>query len=818
MDGFGTGAKALPLTAAGQMLGTRQGNDRVKSRLTNASTSFGIGQRVTRSEDPKLVRGEGVYTDDINLAGQLYAVFVRSTHAHATIVSIDLEEAKATRGVRLILTGDDLAKANYGQLTSRMPLKSRDGSPMRAPGHVGLASGKVRFVGDPIVCVVADSALAAQDAAEAVRLELDPLPAVVDARTAIAAAAPLLYEEVPDNVALDYHSGDAAAVAAAFAEAAHVTRLDIVSNRVIVNAMEPRAALADYDPHAERFTLHVGCQGVFGMRNTLANDILKVPPAKIRVLTGQVGGSFGMKSSVFPEYICLLHAARLLACPVKWTDRRSESFVSDHHGRDHEFQAELALDRRGRFLALRLTGFGNVGAYLTPFGPFMPTIGVGRNAASVYRTPLIEVNSRIVFTNTTPVGAYRGAGRPEGNYIMERLIETAAAQMGIDSVDLRRRNHIQPQDLPYLAASGMTYDSGEFTRLLEHALELADWNGFETRRRDSARRGLLRGRGIGQYLEVTAPPTREMAGLHFEADGTVTIVTGTLDYGQGHATAFAQVLVDQLGLPFSAIRLVQGDSDRLIAGGGTGGSKSLMASGQAIVEASALVVEKGLTVAAGLLEAGREDIRFEGGAFCIVGTDRSLPLSEIARLVAEGAVPGHPRGSLDVDHIHEASPAAFPNGCHVAEVEIDPQTGLVRVVRYAMANDFGTLVNPLLVEGQLHGGVVQGIGQALFESTCYDSEGQLASGSYMDYALPRAGDLPDFVFSSRPVPATTNALGVKGCGEAGCAGALPAVMNAVVDALAPYGIRHIDMPAVPARVFRAIRAAAAAHPVAGAIA
>jgi carbon-monoxide dehydrogenase large subunit len=778
----------------------------VNIRTTDGSMNFGIGASVLRSEDPKLLRGEGIYTDDINVPGQRHAVFVRSTHAHAAITSIDVTEAAAMPGVRLIVTGADLAKANYGQLTSRMPLKNRDGSPMHAPGHVGLAIGKVRFVGDPIVCIVADTPLAAQDAAEAVHVGLDPLPAVVDASAAVGSGAPLVHDGVPDNVLLDFHSGDAAAVAAAFAAAAHVTRLKLVSNRVIVNAMEPRAAIANYEPQAEHFTLHVGCQGVFGMRNALANDILKVPPSKVRVLTGQVGGSFGMKSSVFPEYICLLHAARLLAGPVKWTDRRADSFVSDHHGRDHEFLAELALDRDGRFLALRLTGFGNVGAYLTPFGPFMPTIGVGKNAASVYRTPLIEVNSRCVFTNTTPVGAYRGAGRPEGNYIMERLIETAANEMGIDRVALRRLNHIKPEELPYLAASGMTYDSGEFTQLLDHALELADWDGFAARSRESASRGLLRGRGIGQYLEVTAPPTREMAGLHFEADGTVTIVTGTLDYGQGHATPFAQVLAERLGVAFSAIHLVQGDSDRLIAGGGTGGSKSIMASGQAIVEASQLVVDKGTAIAAQLLEAAAGDIAFEAGVFRIVGTDHSIAIDDLARRVAAGDVPGYPPGSLDVDHIHEASPSAFPNGCHVAEVEIDPETGIIRVVRYAMANDFGTLVNPLLVEGQLHGGVVQGIGQALFESTSYDADGQLASGSYMDYALPRADDLPAFVFSSRPVPAKTNALGVKGCGEAGCAGALPAVMNAVVDALRPYGIDHIDMPALPLRVFRALRA------------
>jgi carbon-monoxide dehydrogenase large subunit len=774
-----------------------------------AFPQFGVGQPVPRSEDPRLLRGEGRYTDDLNLASQTFAAFVRSQHAHGVIRGIDTAAARAMPGVHMVFTGADLAVSGYGQLTSRLPLTNRDGSPMRATVQSGLTSDKVRFVGDPVVCVVAATASAAQDAAEAVILDIDPLSATTDARSATRAGAIRLFEDIPNNVALDFHSGDAVAVEAAFARAAHITRLDLVSNRVIVNALEPRSAIADYQQQSERFTLYVGCQGVFGMRNTLASDILKVDPKKVRVVSGQIGGSFGMKSAVFPEYICLLHAARVLGRPVKWTDRRSESFVSDHHGRDHEYCAELALDAEARFLAVRVTGFGNIGAYMSPFGPFMPTIGIGKNIASVYRTPLIEIRTKIVLSNTVPIGPYRGAGRPEGNYIMERLVDTAAAQIGIDRIELRRRNHIQPEQMPYRAASGMTYDSGEFTALLDHSLELADWQGFELRRQQSARRGKLRGRGVGQYLEVTAPPTREMGGIHFENDGTVTIVTGTLDYGQGHATPFAQVLSDQLGVPFDAVRLVQGDSDRLLAGGGTGGSKSIMASGTAIVEASQKVIARGRAIAAFALEASESDIEFGNGTFRIAGTDRSIGIMDLARRVASGDLPAECPKSLDVDHIHESSPAAFPNGCHIAEVEIDPETGSVSVDRYTMVNDFGTLINPLLVEGQLHGGVVQGIGQALYEHTVYDHEGQLASGSYMDYALPRALDVPNFVFSSRPVPAKSNPLGVKGCGEAGCAGALPAVMNAVVDALSVYNIAHIDMPALPSRVFRAINAAKA---------
>jgi aerobic carbon-monoxide dehydrogenase large subunit len=780
-----------------------------------AFAQFGVGQPVPRSEDPKLLRGEGRYTDDLNLIGQSYAAFVRSPQAHGVIRNIDVAAARAMPGVQLVVTGSELSASGYGPLTSRLPLSNRDGSPMRTTSQQGLTSDKVRFVGDPIVCVVATTAALAQDAAEAVVVDIDPLPAVTDTRSACRPDAPQLFQHIPDNVALDFQSGDAEAVAAAFARAAHVTKLDLVSNRIVVNAMEPRSAIADFEVKRERFTLYLGCQGVFGMRNTLATDILNVDVQKVRVVSGQIGGSFGMKSAVFPEYICLLHAARALAKPVKWTDRRGESFVSDHHGRDHEYRAELALDRKGRFLAVRVTGFGNIGAYMSPFGPFMPTLGIGKNIASVYKTPLIEIAMKVVLSNTVPIGAYRGAGRPEGNYVMERLVDTAATEMGIDRIEMRRRNHIQPEDLPYRAASGMTYDSGEFTALMDHALKLADWDGFGARRRQSRESGKLRGRGIGQYLEVTAPPTREMGGIHFETDGTVTIVTGTLDYGQGHATPFAQVLHEQLRVPFESIRLLQGDSDRLIAGGGTGGSKSLMASGTAIFEASQKVVERGRVMASHVLEAGVADIEFVRGQFRVVGTDRSIGLMDLARRVVAGELPGQGPLSLNVDHIHESSPAAFPNGCHIAEVEIDPETGVVSVERYTMANDFGTLVNPLLVEGQLQGGVVQGIGQALFEHTVYDEEGQLASGSYMDYALPRALDVPSFVFSSRPVAAKTNPLGVKGCGEAGCAGALPAVMNAVVDALAEFKITHVDMPALPNRVFAAIAAARKMQPQRG---
>jgi len=768
---------------------------------------FGIGEPVRRTEDPKLLRGQGRYTDDVNLDGQAFAVMVRSPHAHGMLKGIDAAEALAMPGVLAVYSGADLAAAGYGGLKCPVSLPDRHGEPMRAPRRPALPTERIRFAGEAVAFVVAETALQARDAAELVMVEIEPLPAVTEARAALAPDAPQLHADVPGNLALDFHYGDAEAVAAAFAAAAHVTRLDLTNNRIIVNAMEPRSAVGQF--RDGRWILHVGCQGVFGLRNALAADVLNVEPNRVQVLTGQVGGSFGMKAGVYPEYVCLLHAARALDRPVKWTDARSESFLSDNHGRGHEMTAELALDAEGRFLAVRLDGIGNTGAY--PGLPMPITMNAVKNVLGVYRTPLLEVSTKMVYTNTSVVGPYRGAGRPEGNYYMERLIDTAAAEIGVDRVELRRRNHIAPDAMPYQAPSGMAYDSGEFGALMDQALGLADWDGYDARKAASAARGKLRGRGIGSYLEVNAPPSKEMGGLRFEEDGTVTMVTGTLDYGQGHAATFAQILVDHLGLPFEAIRLLQGDSDQLVAGGGTGGSRSTIASGTALVEAAELVIEKGREAAAVVLEAATVDIEFTDGQFGIVGTDRRIGVIELARqvrtLTAAGKAPADLPDTLDVSHISNNPPSAFPNGCHIAEVEIDPETGVVEVAAYAMVNDFGTVINPLLVEGQLHGGVLQGIGQALLEHTVYDEQGQLLTGSFMDYAMPRAIHAPPFRFASHPVPATTNPLGVKGCGEAGCAGALPAVMNALVDALAPYGVKHFDMPATPEKVWQAIHAA-----------
>jgi carbon-monoxide dehydrogenase large subunit len=774
-----------------------------------ALQKFGVGQPVRRKEDDTLVRGKGKYTDDFSLPGQVYAWIVRSSHAHGILRGIDTKAAKAMPGVLGVWTGADLASANYGPYTCGLPLKSRDGSPLLQTNRTALMSDKVRYVGDPVAFVVAETLAQARDAAEAVVLDIYPLPAVTSAEEAARPGAPQLYDHIPNNVALDYHFGDAAKVDAAFADAAHVTKLDIVNTRVAVVAMEPRAALASYDKASERYTIQVPTQGVAGNRNNLAKNLLKVPNEKVHLLTANVGGSFGMKNINYPEYICILHAAKALGRPVKWTDERSTSFLSDSHGRAQQIHCELALDREGRFLAVKVSGYGNLGAYITGVSPIPLSLNVGKNLASVYRTPLMSVDIKTVLTNTTLMGAYRGAGRPEANYFMERLIDHAADEMGIDRLTLRKRNFITPAQMPFAASSGVTYDSGDFHGVFTKALEISDHAGFAKRKRESRKRGLLRGIAIGSYLEVTAPPSAELGKIVFEDDGSVRLITGTLDYGQGHATPFAQVLCAELGVPFESVKLEQGDSDIVYAGNGTGGSRSITASGMAIVEASKLIIEKGKRAAAHLMEASEGDIEFGHGHFTIAGTDRSIDIIELARRLRDGKMPEGVPSSLDVDHLSEGAPSTFPNGCHVAEVEIDPETGIVQIVRYTGVNDFGTIVNPMLVAGQLHGGVAQGIGQALMECVSYDSSGQPITGSFMDYAMPRAGDIPLMAVGDHPVPAKSNPLGTKGCGEAGCAGSLSTIVNAVVDALSEFGIAHIDMPLTPERVWRAVQDAKA---------
>jgi carbon-monoxide dehydrogenase large subunit len=665
-------------------------------------------------------------------------------------------------------------------------------------------------VGDPVACVVAETVAQAKDAAEAVTIDIETLPVVLKPADAVKPGAPLVFDAVPNNVALDYQFGDAAKVADAFAKAKHVTRLKTSNQRMVVNAMEPRAAIGEYDAAGNKWTLYSSSQGVHGMKTSLM-DILSAPADKVRVVTGQVGGSFGMKAAVYPEYVCILHAARLLGRPVKWTDERSGSFVSDHHGRAQDMVMEIAFDENAHILAIRLSGYGDMGGYLAQFGPLLPTGNQVKNIASVYRTPLIEVATKCVFTNTNFVSAYRGAGRPEGNYYIERALDLAASELGIDRIDLRKRNMIRKGDLPFKAASDMTYDCGDFLGVLKQALEAADFAGFKKRKRESKKRGLLRGLGIGCYLEVTAAPGKELGAIHFEADGTVTIIAGTLDFGMGHATTYAQILTELLGIPFERIRMVEGDSDRMAFGGGSGGSRSVMFVGTALTESAAIVIERGKQIASHVLEASVSDIEFKAGRFIIAGTDRAIGLLDLAARLRGGLkLPDGTPNSLDVDHVvKDPVPSAFPNGCHIAEVEVDSETGAAHVVRYLAVNDLGTVVNPLLVEGQIQGGVVQGLGQALLEQAVYDSDGQLVTGSFMDYAMPRAHDAPMINVLSHPVPTKSNPLGAKGCGEAGTSGGLPSVANAVIDALSDYGIRHLEMPMTPARIWQAIQDAKA---------
>ena len=765
---------------------------------------YAVSQPVTRNEDPRLLRGDGLYTDDKNLDGQAHAVFLRSTIAHGDITSLDVAAAKNAPGVVAVLTVDDLEAAGLGTLPNNLPVKSRDGSPLIKPVRPILAKGRVRHVGEPVVAIIAETAAQARDAAELVELEIAPLPPVIALEDAVSPGAVQVHEEAANNVCLDFQMGDAEATATAFEEAAHVTRLHLDNNRCFVSAMEPRAAVADFDSAEDRYILHVCSQGVMGMRNILANAIFNIDPEKIHVLTDDVGGSFGMKSMPYHEYPVIMLAAKQLGRAVKWNADRSESCLSDHHGRASQFEAELALDKDGKFLAVRVTGLADMGGYLTGTGPLAQSVNIGKNLPCMYTTPAIDVNMRCVFTNKLYVGAYRGAGRPEGNYIMERLVDAAAREMDIDPIQIRRRNLIPNSAFPFTAASGQVIDSGDFEQMLVQAVAASDWAGFERRRASSEGRGLSRGIGVCSYLEVTAPAGKEHGGIRFGEDGRVTMVSGTLDYGQGHRSTFAQILSARLGIAFDKIDLLQGDSDELLFGGGTGGSRSVIAAGGAFYEAGAEVIEKGKAVAGHLLEAAVEDIEFADGDFRISGTDRSINLLDLAAKARElGGVGGVP-DSLDVDLVHETAPSAFPNGVHIGEVEINPDTGETQVVKYTVVDDFGNVINPLLVGGQVHGGVVQGIGQALMENVVYDSDGQLVTGSYMDYALPRADQIPDIEFLDHPVPAKTNVLGAKGAGEAGVSGALPAIMNAMVDGLSKYGVTNINMPATPEKVWRAI--------------
>ncbi|MFQ5775297.1 MAG: xanthine dehydrogenase family protein molybdopterin-binding subunit [Kiloniellaceae bacterium] len=773
---------------------------------------FGVGQAMRRIEDPRLLTGRGRYTDDIRLEGEAVGFVLRSPHAHAQIAAIDTAAAAAAPGVLGVYTAADLARDGIGDITCLTPMTGKGGSAMALPTHPVLARGRVRHVGDPVAFVVAETLEQAKDAAELIEVDYRDLPAVVDTGAALDPGAPRIWDEAPHNLCLHWDLGEEAATAAAFAGAAHVTRLELVNNRLVVNPMEPRNALGVYDEASGRFTLTTGSQGAHKLKPQLARDIFHVPAEQVRVVTPDVGGAFGMKNFLFAEQVLVLWAARALGRPVRWNGERGESFVSDSQGRDHVAAAELALDAEGRILGLRASIVANMGAYLSNFGPFIPTGCCLKMLSGLYRIPAVYAEVKCVFTNTVPVDAYRGAGRPEAAYIVERLIDAAARELGLDPIELRRRNFVRAAQMPYATATGLIYDSGDFPAMMERALERIDHAGLPARRAKAVAEGKLRGIGLACYIEECGGSGQEDARVRLDPDGEVTVYVGTQNNGQGHATAYTQIVADRLGLAPERIRIRQGDTDELAFGGGTGGSRSLLMGGGAIAAAADKAIERARRVAGHLLEAAEADLEFRDGAFAVVGTDRRVGLAEIAKATHAGAgLPEELRRPINEAARHQDALNTYPNGCHACEVEVDRATGLARIVRFVIVDDFGTLVNPLLAAGQVHGGTVQGIGQALLERTVYDPEsGQLLTGSFMDYCMPRADDVPMIELTMvEDFPCATNPMGAKGAGEAGSIGASPAVINAIVDALGPLGVRHIDMPATPERVWRAIREAEA---------
>ncbi|MFC3231168.1 xanthine dehydrogenase family protein molybdopterin-binding subunit [Marinibaculum pumilum] len=772
-------------------------------------TKFGVAQSVARVEDQRLITGTGQYTDDVHLDGQAHGVLLRSPVAHARIASVDTAAALEVPGVLAVYTIDDLKADGIGELPCMIPLKNRDGSDRAETPHPALADGVVRYVGDPVAFVVAESLAAARDGAEAIMVDYDDLPAVADLEAAAGAGAAQVWPDAAGNRAFDWEQGDKAAVDKLFADAAHTGRIRVVNNRVVVASLEPRAAIAAYDAAEERFTLWLPTQGTMLLKNLLANAVFKIPAEKIRIRTLDVGGGFGMKIFLYNEQVLCAYAARKLGRPVRWVSDRTEAFLSDTQGRDNISTAEIALDADHNFLALRVHTLAGMGAYLSTFAPMIPTMAGTKVLPSVYRYQAMHVQVEGVLTNTVPVDAYRGAGRPEANYLMERLIDATADQIGVDRFELRRRNMIPPEALPWKTPTGLTYDSGDFARNMDVALETADWAGFPGRAAAAKAAGKVRGFGLAYYLEATGGAPTERAVIRFTADETVEVLVGTQSTGQGHETAYTQLVVDRLGVPPEKVRVLQGDSDTINFGGGTGGARSLYSEGGAILSASDMVVTQGKEVAAVMLEAAAVDIEFEAGSFRIAGTDRSVNIMDLARALHAGQIPDAVDRALDADAEHKIEAITFPNGCHVAEVEVDLTTGITEVVRYTVVDDMGKVINPMIVKGQIHGGVAQGVGQALYEHTAYDEGGQLLSGSFMDYCLPRADTLPEIEVVLREVPCKTNPLGVKGAGEAGSVGAPPAVMNALTHALKDRGAAHIDMPATPDRIWQALAGKAA---------
>jgi carbon-monoxide dehydrogenase large subunit len=773
---------------------------------------FGIGDSVRRIEDPRLLTGGGRYTDDTKLAAPaLRAYVLRSPHAHADIRSIDTSAARKAPGVHLVFTGDDVKKGGFGDVPCLVPLDNRDGTPRGDTPRPMLAQGRVRHVGDPVALVVADTLEQARDASELIEIDYAARPHVVGTYEAAQPGAPLVHDNIKNNIVFDWHMGDQAATDAAFAKAAKVVKLRLVNQRLIVNSMEPRGAICEYDAKDDRSTLWVSSQGVHMIRPVVAEMILKIGVAKLRVRTGDVGGGFGMKIFVHPEYPLVVWASRALKRTVKWIPDRQEAFQSDTQGRDHVSFAEMALDKDGRFIGERITTYAALGAYLNHFSAFIPTIAGSSMLNGLYTTPAIYVNVKGVMTNTVPTDAYRGAGRPEAAYLMERFVDHIAREMGMTPDEIRAKNFIKPGQIPYKTALGDVYDSGDFETLMRKGMDKADWTGFPARRAQSASRGKWRGIGMATYVEKCGGGgTPETAIAKFNDDASITIYLGNQTNGQGHETAIRQIASARLGIDAERIAIVQGDSD-ITPEGMTGGSRMVSVAGVATQGLADKIIAKGKLVAASVMEASAADIDYKDGAFKIVGTDRTLSLFDAAKAAKDSKhapKDGKPGAGLDDDFMRMPDADTYPNGCHICELEIDPDTGTLEIVNYSVMDDFGMALNPLLLQGQIHGGVGQGVGQALAEHAVYDkTSGQLLSGSFMDYALPRADIVPPVKFDMHNSLCTTNPLGVKGAGEAGAIGAPPAVVNAIVDAIhAHTGVKHVDMPVTAASLWAVIAA------------
>jgi carbon-monoxide dehydrogenase large subunit len=764
---------------------------------------FAVGQGVSRFEDPRLVRGGGRYVDDIKLPGIAHAVVLRSPHAHAKIKSIDVSAAKCAPGVLAVLTAADVKEAGYSDLPVPGGLKRRDGSPMYKPRYPILAEDRVRWVGDDVAFVVADTVAQAQDAAELVGVEYEELPAVTSTAEAPKAGAPRVWDDCPDNICFVELIGDRDAVETAFSNAAHIVRHRFVINRVTAATMEPRGAVGDYNAADGRYTIYTPMQRPHPTRTELAK-VLKVPESKIRIITGDTGGSFGMKTPIFNETPLVLLASKYIGRPVKWISTRTEAFLSDAQARDNVTEAELALDKEGYFLALRVKTIAAIGAYLQHSMPaFVLNAGT---LAGVYRTPAIHVDITAVFSNTNPMRPYRGNGRPEAAYVIERMVDLAAAQIGMDPAELRRRNYVPPAAMPFKTGLTFTYDSGEFEKNMELAIELADRKSFKTRKAEARKRGKLLGLGISNTIERAGAPSTEGAEVRFDRSGSLLLFSGSNSQGQGHETVFKQLVCDRLGIDPHDAQYVQGDTDQVFYGEGTGGSRSATLAGSAFHLASEKVVTKARAIAAHMLKVEQSDLKFDEGVFSTNKTNRTLSMRELA--IASLDIANLPKGmepGLFATAVYNAPVNNYPNGCHICELEIDRETGKVDITRYSVVDDFGTVLNPLLLHGQVHGGIAQGVGQVLMENIHFDDAGQLVTASFMDYAMPHAHDLCDMDVESNLVPTKTNPLGVKGAGEAGCVGALPAVTNAIVDALSEFGVRHIEMPATPERIWRAMQ-------------